>query len=193
VNFPYIKDGSLPQPGKPIITSDGIYSMAMLFVDHLDNKNFLPKITQTAQFDTFKQNLRASFERTQNPPTPLSISDIRELQIPKCQGHSEERMHVVDQGLQSFLRGKANELVQQQMTHVANAMRLIFKLFDESELRKREMKINANILTQGMPALNALAEEARNVLIAYYSGCERTYTEGLYRLQSATAADVEFR
>jgi len=193
VNFPYIKDGSLPQPGKPIITSDGIYAMAMLFVDHLEGKDFLPKITQTASFETFKQNLRASFERYQNPPVPRSISEIRELQVPKCQGHSEERMHIVDQGLQSFLRGKANELVQQQMTHVASAMRLIFKLFDEESLRKREMKINANILSQGMPAINALAEEARNLLIAYYTNCEKTYTEGLYRIQSSAVADTDFR
>jgi hypothetical protein len=193
VSFPYIKDGSLPQPGKPIVTSEGIYAMAMLFVDHLDNKDFMPKITQTAAFDSFKLNLRESFERYQNPPVPNSISDIRELQIPKCQGHSEERMQIVDQGLQWFLRGKANELVQQQMTHVANVMRLIFKLFDEEALRKREMKINANILAQGMSALNALAEEARNVLIAYYTRCEKTYTEGLLRLQSSAAADTEFR
>ena len=193
VSFPYIKDGSVPQPGKPIVTSEGIYAMAMLFVDHLDNKDFMPKITQTAAFDDFKQRLRESFERHQNPPVPRSISDINELQVPKCQGHSQERMQIVDQGLQWFLRGKANELVQQQMTHVSNVMRLIFKLFDEEALRKREMKINANILAQGMSALNALAEEARNVLIAYYTNCEKTYTEGLLRLQGSAAADTEFR
>lgn len=193
VNFPYIKDGSLPQPGKPIITSDGIYAMAMLFVDHLDNKNFLPKITQTAAFDTFKQNLRASFERHENADVPRSISEIRELQVPKCQGHSEERLHIIEDNLHSFLRAKVNELVQQQMNHVARVMQVIFKLFDETALRAREMKINPNILNQGMPAINSLAEEARNLLIAYYSGCEKTYTEGLYRLQSSPAADAEFR
>jgi len=193
VNFPYIKDGSLPQPGKPIVTSEGIYAMAMLFVDHLDNKDFMPKITQTAAFDTFKQNLRASFERYYSPPVPDSISDIKEMHIPKCQGHSEDRMHIVDQGLHSFLTGKANELVQQQMTHVASVMRIIFKLFDEASLRKREMKINANILNLGMPALNSLAEEARNLLISYYSNCEKTYTEGLYRLQNSDPASTEFK
>jgi len=193
VSFPYIKDGSLPQPGRPIITSEGIYAMAMLFVDHLDNKDFMPKVTQTVAFDDFKQRLRESFERHQNAPVPRSISEINELQIPKCQGHSEERMQIVDQGLQSFLRGKANELVQQQMTHVSNVMRLIFKLFDEEALRKREMKINSTILGQGMTALNALAEEARNVLIAYYTNCEKTYTEGLVRLQTSAVADTEFR
>jgi hypothetical protein len=192
VNFPYIKDGSLPQPGKPITTSDGIYAMAMLFVDHLD-KDFLPKITQNTAFDAFKQNLRASFERVADAAAPESISRIKELQMPVCKGHSEERIHVIDQSLQYFLREKANELVRQQMTHVSNAMRLIFKLFDEQDLRKGKMQINANILTRGMPAINELAEEARNVLITYYSNCEKTYTEGLYRLQASTAADIEFR
>lgn len=192
VNFPYIRDGSLPQPGKPITTSDGIYSMAMLFVDHLDN-DFLPKITQTTAFDMFKQNLRTSFERVADAAAPDSISSIKELQMPVCKGHSEERMHIIDQGLQSFLRDKANELVRQQMTHVSNAMRLIFKLFDEQHLRNGKMQINADILTRGMPAINELAEEARNVLITYYSNCEKTYTEGLYRLQGSTAADIEFR
>jgi hypothetical protein len=113
--------------------------------------------------------------------------------MPVCKGHSEERIHVIDQSLQYFLREKANELVRQQMTHVSNAMRLIFKLFDEQDLRKGKMQINANILTRGMPAINELAEEARNVLITYYSNCEKTYTEGLYRLQASTAADIEFR
>jgi hypothetical protein len=79
------------------------------------------------------------------------------------------------------------------MNHVARVMQVIFKLFDETALRAREMKINPNILNQGMPAINSLAEEARNLLIAYYSGCEKTYTEGLYRLQSSPVADAEFR
>jgi hypothetical protein len=194
VSFPYIKDGSLPQPGRPIITSEGVYAMAMLFVDHLDNKDFMPKITEdNPDFGRFKKNLRESFERYYNPPMPDTISEIKELQIPKCQGHSEDRLHIIDQGLQLFLRGKANELVEQQIRHVANVMQLIFKLFDEDSLRKREMKINTNILAQGMTALNALAEEARNVLIAYYTNCEKTYTEGLYRLQNSAPAETDFR
>lgn len=192
VRFPYIKDGTLPVPGESISSSEGIYAMAMLYVDKLDGPDFTPKVTQTPAFDEFKRRLKSSFERIQAIDTPGSIADIREKQIAECQDHKEDLIYL-DRGLTSSLRAKANELMRQQMTHVANVMRILFKLFDERSLRAGAMKINGNILAGGMPSLNALAEEARNVLIAYYSNCEKTYTEGLLQIEEANAASKDYR
>jgi hypothetical protein len=46
-----------------------------------------------------------------------------------------------------------------------------------------------------MEALNKLAEKARDLLSDYYSGCERTYKEGLYDIYEQGGVDrtaVEF-
>jgi hypothetical protein len=190
VNFPYIKNNSLPTPGRDITGSEGIYATALLFVDTLGGPNFMPKVTNSPAFNEFKKTLRDSFERVASAAVPDNLSDIKDRMIPKCQGRGD-RMEILDRGLSEFLRGKANELVRQQMQHVASVMRILFKLFDETELRRGGMKINTNILTTGMPALNALAEEARNLLIAYYSNCEKTYNEGLVRIQFSAPGATE--
>jgi hypothetical protein len=184
VKFPYVKDGSLPEPGKSITTEEGVYALAMLFVDGLAKDTFMPKVTATPEFAAFRQRLKYSFERyktLEETPQVDSLGKVTEKQMPFCRDHSDDRVKVSG-GLMRELRGKANELMQRQTTHVAQVMRIMFKLFDEKEVRAGSLAMNSNVMAGGMEAVNKLAEEARSLLITYYGDCEKTYKEGLYAL-----------
>jgi hypothetical protein len=156
----------------------------MLFVDTLGRVDFMPKVTDTADFAKFRQQLRYSFERYQSledTPKTDKLNDITEMQMPFCQGHSSDRIKVNGALLQT-LRRKADDLIRRQTVHTAGVMRLIFKLFDEREVRAGSLAINPNIMIGGMEAINRLSDEARTLLITYYGDCEQTYKEGLFAL-----------
>ena len=68
-------------------------------------------------------------------------------------------------------------------------MNLIFKLFDRDAVtNKRILALNPAILRGGTPAVNAVAAEARDLLLKYYSGCEMKYREGLTQIYQADQA-----
>ena len=190
VKFPYIGNGSLPEPGKSVLTSDAINSLAMLFVDQLAGDNFIPKVTNTPKFKEFREKLKTSFHRFETveqmrgslrDETNLNFNKIKEIQMPFCDGHQDTKLKlkgvVID-----YLRRKVQELMLQQKTHIARVMQLMFKLFNEKAVRKGIVEINDNILSSGMEGLNILAEEARELLIDYYSNCEKTYKDGLFEI-----------
>jgi hypothetical protein len=195
VKFPYIADGSLPTPGKPIASEEGVYAMAMLFVDKLSANDFMPQVTATPEFAAFRQRLRHSFGRYESlaatPPT-AQLNEVTERHMGFCRGNPDSKIEVRG-ALAKELQRKAQELYRQQTVHVASVMRLMFKLFDEKQVRAGALAINPNIMIGGMDAINKLAEEARGLLIQYYSNCEKTYNEGLLALYNQhTRAPLTF-
>ena len=193
VKFPYIKQGSLPEPGKDILTSNGIYSLAMLFIDRLMGKEAVPKISNTEKFQEFQKKLKFFFERYQtleDTPAPAGLKDINEKMMPFCEGHTEDKIYLKG-GLVGKLRSKVNALMNKQASHVGNVMVMIFKLFDERSIRAGTYAINPKVMAGGMEAVNAIAEESRNLLIEYYGDCEKTYKEGLFEIYSQ-GTNLEF-
>jgi hypothetical protein len=203
VKFPYIGNGSLPKPAESVLTSDGINALAMLFVDQLAGDNFVPRITQTPKFKEFRERLKTSFHRYETveqmraslrDETNLDFKKIKETQMPFCENNQEMKLKLKGILIQR-LRVKALDLMRQQHVHIARVMQVMFRLFNEKAIRAGNFEINDNILANGMEALNRLAEEARDLLIDYYSGCEKTYKEGLYDIYNQGGVDrtaVEF-
>lgn len=203
VKFPYIGNGSLPKPGESVLTSDGINALAMLFVDQLAGDNFVPRVTSTPKFKEFRERLRTSFHRYEtveqmraglHDETNLDFKKIKEVQMPYCEDQQDMKLKLKGILIQR-LRGRVNELMQQQKLHIARVMQLMFELFNERAVRAGNFEINDYILSNGMEALNKLAEKARNLLIDYYSNCEKTYKDGLFDIHNQGGVDrtaVEF-
>jgi hypothetical protein len=198
VKFPYIYDGSLPEPGKEILTEDGIHALAMLFVDQLGGPSFTPKITDTPSFDTFRKRLKFLFEKGgtyDTTPVPKDFTGIKDLAMPYCKDHQSDVIELKG-GLLARVRSRALALVQRQKVHVAQVMQILFKLFNEKAIRAGYFEISDYILQSGMPAINKVAEEARALLIEYYSSCESTYKEGLFDIYNEgrkNPAAIKFR
>ena len=186
MNFPYIKDGSVPTPGQSITTEHGIYALAMLFVDGIVGKDSTPKITDTPKFQDFKVKLKTFFERNPvDPAAPISLTDITDKTLASCRGHDKEKVQLTG-GIVYTLRSKARELLNRQTTHIGRVMTIMFKLFDERQVRAGSFAINPVVLAAGMKGINDIAEESRDMLIEYYGDCEKTYTEGLNIIRGQT-------
>jgi hypothetical protein len=179
VKFPYIVDGSLPKPGQSILTEDGINALAMLYIDGFADNKVFP--TNTEEFTKFRARMKELFERYPNTEAigevPKTIREIKEKQLPIC-NENNKKLHVTG-ALTNSLRAKVADLLYQQKIHIARVMHLMFKLFKEESIRQGNLEMSEYVIANGMDALNQLAEEARGVLIEYYSNCESTYKDGL--------------
>ena len=120
-------------------------------------------------------------ESNDDDEPPKSFNDIREKQMPFCKDRGEKRLRVRGELVQT-LRYKVYELLKQQQIHIAKCMQILFKLFKEESIRNGNLEMSDYVIGSGMDALNQLAEEARGVLIDYYSSCEETYKEGLFEI-----------
>jgi hypothetical protein len=181
-------DGSLPKPGESITSEHGIFALATLFIDGLENG--IPKIKDTAQYKEFLRNLRFTFEKYKSleaTPGPKSLGEIEERLLPMCQEKGDSRL-IIDKkaiaaGLTGRLRATVAALVARQLQHMGAAMNIIFKLFDRNSIEKqRTFALNAAMLKGGTEAVNLIAREARELLLKYYQGCELTYREGLMQI-----------
>lgn len=190
IKFPYITNGSLPTPEQSVLTEDGIDAMAKLYVDRFVNGQLIP--TKSKEYDEFRRKLTYLFgrERPEDvPQAPESFDKIIDKQVDSCTGVGDKRL-MIKGALVGRLRQRSLSLIQQQKVHIARVMQLLFKLFDEKSLRSgAEFQINEYILSSGMDGLNRLAEEARNLLINYYSQCEGMYKEGLMDIRTQMAGE----
>ena len=184
IKFPYVEDKSLPAQNQPITNESAIHAVAMLFVDKLSAGQ--PQITQGAQFEAFKKKLQEVFQDYDKDAAEVqpvaSITDIKEeAPAELCTGHTEHRIQV-DTNVYSQLRSKAQSLIDRQKTHIRNCMRVLFKLFDERTVKAGGFGISKYVEQNGMDAINAIAEETRNMLIQYYVDSEKIYKDGLFVL-----------
>lgn len=190
IKFPYITNGSLPTPQQSVLTEDGIDAMAKLYVDRFVNGQLIP--TKSKEYDEFRRKLTYLFGREKPEDVlqaPESFDQIIDKQVDSCTGVGDRRLHIKG-ALVGRLRQRSLSLIQQQKVHIAQVMQLLFKLFDEKSLRSgAEFQINEYILSSGMDGLNRLAEEARNLLINYYSQCEGMYKEGLMDIRAQMAGE----
>ena len=194
VKFPYAKDGSLPPAGQPITEEYGILALATLFVDKIQAGS--PLITDGEKYKEFRKKFKFFFERLQQAQleglaSPEKLSDINEKLMPGiCEGHTADKVKVQGSLLYE-LRSKATQLINRQGQHVQASMAILFKLFDERAVRVGRFEISAYVQANGMQAVNQIAEEAREMLLAYYGDCELTYKEGLFALYSNYSANPD--
>jgi hypothetical protein len=179
LKFPYTRDGSLPTPGQSVISSAGIYGLSLLFFEGLSNG--APKILDGREYAEYRRTLQYLFEGytdLDDVEYDKQMAAIRGT-VPKfCKG--SDQTIAVSPNLARNLRGVTSDLIRQQQSHFQRALSLIFKLFDQRSIeRERELTLNERILAGGMPEIDRIADQARDLLLEYYKGCEMTYREGL--------------
>jgi hypothetical protein len=159
-------------------------------VDRFVNGQLIP--TKTREYDEFRRKMTYLFGREKPedvPQAPETFDQIIDKPIDACTGVGDKRLYIKG-ALVNRLRQRSLNLIQQQKVHIARVMQLLFKLFDEKSLRSgAEFQINEYILATGVEGLNRLAEEARNLLINYYSQCESMYNEGLMDIRAQMAQE----
>jgi len=178
--FVLVKDGSLPTPGQPITTSEGIRALAMLFSNVMDKS--ASTISGSEQYKKFAMKFKQTFEKygaeVEVTDVPNDIKGVRDKLMPFCNGKLDQDI-VLDRSLTSQLRSKVNTLRNMQGRHVSRAMYILFKLFDERALRAGSFEISDYVWRDGTDALSKIVVETRELLMEYYTGCEEEYKAGL--------------
>ena len=142
----------------------------------------MPKIQDEAKYKEFLKFMKTSvgnYSKTDSVPAPEKMSDIVEKSGEVCNTLEGAKLQLPSDTTVK-LRAVVAALIQQQRNHVNAGMQVIQMLFDmNSIMNNKVFALNPNMLRGGMPEVNRIAGQARELLMKYYNGCESTYRDGL--------------
>jgi hypothetical protein len=176
---------SLPPAGDRITKEDGIYALAQLFYDTL--KVSTPAISQATQeqYKAFLEKMKFVFEESK---TAGSVDNLKKNplativnKVPSavCGKDSVDRAFVItNQNLIKSVRNNVRQMIDYQIAHTANVVTVMKKLFLLPVESGKPLQIHPRVLKNGMQEVNSIAEEARELLVEYYSRCEILYRSG---------------
>jgi hypothetical protein len=195
MKFPYVKEDYLPEPGKSVQDVPAIKAMELLFYELIENT--MPGIKDSVRYQTFLRQMRSKFDAPGAATPPVVQTDTLKNVVEKTPAFCADGSTVSGQlpvrgDVVRQLRAQATQLLRRQEEHLPKVMALLFKMFNQRALQAGRFEFLGTFLAGGMPALNRLAEEARELLMDYYGDCETLYKGGLGMLgtyrRSTTAA-----
>ena len=89
-----------------------------------------------------------------------------------------------------ILREKAKTLFQKQFDHTNAVLKLLKKIFN---INGSIITLNTSLASQGIRGLEIIAQEARDLLSAYYAGCQTTYAEGVGELRKPKPKNITMK
>lgn len=180
-SFTLLGKGSLPKSGSQITTSASIMSLYLLFFDTLDKA--VPKISAETRpkYDEFVKTMRAVYQEEQAAKnTNINMTKITNALNPLC-GAKRGALTLSDSTAISSLRSSAATLLSKQLKHTEKVMNILKKLFVITPTKP--ILLHPAVETGGMAAIEAIAAEARDLLVDYYSSCEITYRDAVQDLK----------
>ena len=184
---------ALPKKGKPLSDNPGLFALANLFYDTISIGS--PKLTigrskdatGKSTFDnyvTFMRNMAILYGDEIKDESKLeeaglsSISNKRDAEF--CKSDDDIRVSAT---ATKQVHAIVKTMFQAQINHGANCHKIINKLFaiqeDKSTGRPVMFKLNNNLIVKGFPELERINAEARNLLVNYYTDCEKKYIQGM--------------
>ncbi len=176
---------SLPPAGDRITKEDGIYALAQLFYDTL--KGSTPMISQATQeqYKAFLEKMKFVFEESK---TSSSIENLKKNPLATISNKlpssicgkdtTDKSFTLTNRNVIQALRNNVRQMIMYQITHTANVVKLLKKLFLLPVESGKSLQIHPRVLKYGMKEVNSIAEESRELLVEYYSQCEILYRSG---------------
>lgn len=187
---------SLPPANERITKEDGIYALAQLFYDTL--KEATPTISSATQeqYKSFLTKMKFVFEESKNMKGSLNNlrknpldTIVNRLPSAVCEKDKiDKTFKITNQNLMRLLRNNVRQMIEYQINHTASVVKILKKLFLLPIESGKSLQIHPRVLKGGMEEVNAIAEEARNLLVEYYSQCEILYRSGAEILASNKAS-----
>lgn len=185
--FELIDNKSLPKPLDPITSIisfkalDNLYKSPTGILGTITKEptDYLPddKTRETSLRDLIQSfgqtanSLSAVLEESGNLDTPI---------LDKKQDSEKIRI----------LREKAKTLFQKQFDHTNAVLKLLKKIFN---INGSIITLNTSLASQGIRGLETIAQEARDLLSAYYAGCQTTYAEGVSELTKPKPKNITMK
>ena len=169
-------DGGLPDVGDKITSSPAIRALDDLFYDTIVFHS--PKLglsqASAVQYKLFKERMSQIFEGTSQEKDVNTIRSTKDRE-----GCTTTDPILLKGDKRSAVLGVYNALLRRQRIHAVNCGKILVKLFQISVLPSSiKIALNDNVIRQGFPAIAKINQEARQVLIEYYSECEAMYLKG---------------
>lgn len=181
-----VESKSLPPVNERITKEDGIYALAQLFYDTL--KEATPSISSATQeqYKAFLAKMKFVFEESKNTKGTLNNlrknpldSIVNKVPSAVCEkDKADKSFKITNENLIRLLRNNVRQMIQYQMNHTANVVKILKKLFLLPIESGKPLQIHPRVLKGGMEEVNSIAEEARELLVEYYSQCEILYRSG---------------
>jgi hypothetical protein len=179
--FTLLGKGSLPKPKEAITSSASIMSLYLLFYDTLDKATPIISQQTLPKYNEFVKIMRAVYqEETTATNTTGGMTTITNMMNPLCTTKSGAHT-LTDQDAISSLRSSAATLLSKQLKHTEKVMNILKKLFVITPTKP--ILLHPAVETGGMAAIEAIAAEARDLLVDYYSSCEITYRDAVQDLK----------
>lgn len=173
---------SLPAVDERITSEYGIYALAQLFYDVIGtNAPEISAATRT-QYNDFLKKMKFVFEDVKpGGKEPMGLGDVKNrLPTAVCdQTTINKPIQIQNRELIRQMRVYARRLIDTQISHTANVVKILKKLFLIPVKAGMSLQIHPNVAKYGIEEINKIGEEARNLLIQYYSQCEGTYRQAV--------------
>lgn len=185
--FELIENKSLPKPSEPITSIisfkalDNLYKSPTGILGTITKEptDYLP---EDKTRETSLQNLIQSFGQTADNLSKV-IEESSTLDTPILDKKQDsEKIRI--------LREKAKTLFQKQFDHTNAVLKLLKKIFN---INGSIITLNTNLASQGIRGLETIAQEARDLLSAYYAGCQTTYAEGVGELTKPKPKNITMK
>ena len=183
----------LPKKGKPLSEHPGLFALADLFYDTITIGS--PKLTigrskesgGRSSFDdyvTFMRNMSIQYGDDIKDESKLeeagldSISNKRDAEFCKTDDDIPLSLSATRD-----VHKIVKTMFQAQITHAGKCYQIINKLFsiqyEQGTKRPIMFKLNNSLIVKGFPELESINIEARNLLVNYYTDCEKKYLDGM--------------
>lgn len=176
---------SLPAADEKITSEYGIYALAQLFYDTIAvNAPAIASGTR-AQYTDFVKKMRFVFEDVKaRPKEEESLNDVKNrLPSAVCATQTgsvvNKPVKIENRELIRQMRMYARKMIDYQVSHTANVVKILRKLFLIPVKPGMSLQIHPNVAKYGIEEVNKIGEEARNLLIEYYSQCEGQYRQAV--------------
>ena len=194
-------DGSrsgLPEKGQSLSTSPGLSALSLLFYDVITigtpqlnigaTDIYLGKGTSLDQYIHFMKTMATRFTKD----TGSSISDMSKISLDKILNERDKVVCdaskindndiLVSDAIQSTVEKTVKQLLTQQTEHAAKCMVILDKLFQitkDAAGNVQHISLSLALINGGFTFLNQINYQTRQLLIEYYSNCEKTYINGM--------------
>ena len=174
---------SLPAVDDKVTSEYGIYALAQLFYDMLGTN--APEISAAtrSQYNDFIKKMKFVFEDVKvTQKEPSTLADVKNrLPTSVCDPATvgNKTITIKNRELIRQMRQYARKMIDYQIGHTANVVKVLKKLFLIPVKQGMSLQIHPNVAKYGIEEVHRVGEEARNLLVEYYSQCEGMYRQAV--------------